>query len=93
MFITELNLYINYLKEEIENDAMPDSKKKKHYEVFCQNLLEGISYYQGLDMVAADEHAFGCSLYQATEQVKFILEAIRSAETGDSREKQKVPLT
>lgn len=93
MFITELNLYINYLKEEIENDAMPDSKKKRHYEVFCQNLLEGISYYQGLDMVAANEHAFGCSLYQATEQVKFILEAIRSAETGDSREKQKVPLT
>jgi hypothetical protein len=90
MFIAELNLYINYLKEEMENDAVPDAKKKKYYEGFCQNLLKGISYYQSLGIVTANDQAFGCSLYKAREQVETILAGIGSAIVGDSEGKKEV---
>lgn len=50
MFIKELHLYIDYLKEQLEGDDQPKtfSKKKKYYTSFYQNLREGISYYRKL---------------------------------------------
>jgi len=50
MFIKELHLYIDYLKEQLEGDDQPEtfSKKKKYYTSFYQNLREGISYYRKL---------------------------------------------
>lgn len=54
MFIAELNLYIDYLKEELENDTKTDqfSKRKKYYASFYQNLCNGISYYRSLNMAS-----------------------------------------
>jgi hypothetical protein len=50
MFIAELYLYIDYLKEQLEEDTHTDqfSKKKKSYASFYQNLREGIAYYSRL---------------------------------------------
>ncbi len=48
-FINELKLYIDYLKD-IINDAINklDDKSRKYYTSFCNNLLSGIEYYQNL---------------------------------------------
>ena len=50
MFITELNLYVNFLQEElIKNNVARDARKIKYCQEFYQNLLLGISYYRGLE--------------------------------------------
>ncbi len=56
MFIAELHLYIDYLKEELENDFQSDNilPRKKYYTSFYNNLLSGIAYYRNLDQVAAE---------------------------------------
>ncbi|MGE5107699.1 MAG: hypothetical protein ACM3H8_09150, partial [Sphingobacteriales bacterium] len=50
MFIAELYLYIDYLKEELKNDIQAGQfeKKKKYYTSFYQNLSDGIVYYRSL---------------------------------------------
>ncbi|MCW3093355.1 MAG: hypothetical protein JWP81_4424 [Ferruginibacter sp.] len=50
MFVAELNLYINFLKEQLENEdfSNQDPKKKKYFIEFFSNLREGISYYKDL---------------------------------------------
>src|SRR5690606_19671580 len=52
VFINELQLYVNYLKNEIEfsgNDWT--NKKEKYFDLFKQNLEKGISYYKNLSQV------------------------------------------
>lgn len=48
MFIAELHLYIDYLREQLENDFDTEQfhSKKKYYTSFFKNLLAGIDYYQ-----------------------------------------------
>jgi hypothetical protein len=49
MFIRELNLYIDYLKKEIEQYTLNLSDRKPAYFVtFKENLLDGIEYYRNL---------------------------------------------
>ncbi len=49
MFIKELKLYINYLKEEIEQvEKSPSENRLKYFEKFLHNLENGISYYREL---------------------------------------------
>ena len=49
MFVKELNLYINYLKNEIEELKTPiDKKKAKYFKKFTENMNAGIAYYQTL---------------------------------------------
>lgn len=47
MFINELELYINYLRKEIEKFDF-SAKQTKHFKAFKTNLLEGIEYYKKL---------------------------------------------
>jgi hypothetical protein len=49
MFINELQLYIDYLKNEIEKqiDAIT-AKELKYFTTFKSNMLEGIAYYKSL---------------------------------------------
>ena len=73
MFIAELNLYINYLKEQIAEDIKADqfSKRKKYYSSFFQNLRDGICYYQELDEVSEQgQMQFLNSLQEASEELK-----------------------
>jgi len=49
MFIRELSLYINYLKEQIDDSPKPISEKElKYFFKFQKNLQDGIDYYKHL---------------------------------------------
>lgn len=49
MFINELNLYVDYLKKDVERHTTQlNEKKAKYFSKFRGNLLEGISYYKKL---------------------------------------------
>jgi len=49
MFIKELNIYIEYLKNKLEESKISmDKKQEKYLLTFTKNLEEGISYYQNL---------------------------------------------
>lgn len=48
MFIKELQLYVDYIKEQVQETINPDAKFHKYVTVFCQNLNAGISYYLDL---------------------------------------------
>lgn len=54
MFIAELHLYIDYLKEKLTGDLETGQldKNKKHYAVFYKNIRSGISYYRSLSSIA-----------------------------------------
>src|SRR5690606_11103410 len=52
VFINELQLYVNYLKNEIASSGNDwTNKKEKYFDLFKQNLEEGISYYRSLSQV------------------------------------------
>ena len=49
MFVKELNIYIDFLNEKIEEFKETfDDKKEKYLLTFSKNLDEGINYYQNL---------------------------------------------
>ena len=49
MFIKELNIYIDYLKTQLEETKIVVTKKQEKYlKTFAKNLQEGISYYQNM---------------------------------------------
>ena len=49
MFIKELNMYIDYLKNLVSEKTKPIEEKQKRYlDKFQNNLSEGISYYKEL---------------------------------------------
>ena len=48
MFAKELNIYIDYLKEQIADLKDPDKKSIRNLEKFKKNLLSGIEYYNSL---------------------------------------------
>jgi hypothetical protein len=74
MFIAELHLYIDYLKEQLEN-AQPEDilKNKKYYSTFYQNLKDGILYYQQLrNMSSTNRYQFMKALYNAGLELDYI---------------------
>ena len=49
MFIEELNIYIDFLKNKLEETKVSVTKKqKKYFSTFVKNLNEGVNYYNGL---------------------------------------------
>jgi len=49
MFINELNIYIDFLKNKFqENQALSSMKQEKYLKTFVKNLNEGIEYYHQL---------------------------------------------
>lgn len=55
MFIAELNLYINYLHEQLESDLQTGQleDRKKYYTNFYKNLKTGMAYYEHLPGMAS----------------------------------------
>ena len=51
LFVAELYLYIDYLKEELKDDIQNEQfeKRSKYYTAFFQNLRNGINYYRTLN--------------------------------------------
>ena len=49
VFVKELKMYIDYLKNEIENFSIDlTSAQTKKWNVYKNNLIEGIAYYEAL---------------------------------------------
>jgi hypothetical protein len=79
MFIKELVLNMNYLKEQIAEFKDTNDKIGKHLIGFCQNLLSGISYYRNLSesIVQAAKNVFLGQLQEYERDVKILLEGIQ----------------
>ncbi len=76
MFITELLLYINYLKEKLEEMYGTDEliKQRKYFTVFYKNLIKGISYYYELyPLININENQFNFELKSAELELELIL--------------------
>lgn len=68
MFIAELLLYIDYLKEQLAEEFHTEqfAKKKKYYASFYNNLWDGISYYRRLPgLTGRRRKQFDKALYYA----------------------------
>ena len=75
MFIKELHLYIDYLKEQLEEDTQPEqfAKRKKFHTSFCQNLRDGINYYRRLPGISGTSRdQFISDLYYAGEELDLL---------------------
>ena len=75
MFIKELHLYIDYLKEQLEEDTQSEqfAKRKKFHTSFCQNLRDGINYYRRLPGISGTcRDQFINDLYNAGEELDLL---------------------
>ena len=49
MFVNELNLYVDYLKNEIsKNLSTWTVRQEKHFQLFKENLIKGVAYYKSI---------------------------------------------
>lgn len=56
MFVNELQLYANYLKDELDKVKYAiEQKQEKYFTTFKENLMKGISYYKGIIPQMAQE--------------------------------------
>jgi len=77
VFIAELKIYINYLKEQlIKGDGdSKDPKRKSYYQSFLQNMGDAIRYYQELYNSNIIKHnTFEQSLWNAETEIAAIKE-------------------
>ena len=76
MFIAELHLYIDYLKDQIAEDILQPaqfSKKKKYYTSYFQNMKDGIAYYRQLtDITGTNRNKFMKALYYSAIELDFL---------------------
>ncbi len=72
MFITELKMYFDYFKKEVEKGAINPTKKQiERLEEFRKNLTDGINYYVGLFPQMVNETAeYRQRAYEELEQFK-----------------------
>lgn len=71
MFQKELQLYLDYLKEEISDLPMPQMREKKAWKNFCDNLTHGIAHYRellNLDLISNGQ-SFATGLMLAEEEI------------------------
>lgn len=84
MFMTELKLYVDYLKKEIERTISPTTRDFKSWEKFSNNLLDGIEHYGALlsDYLIENRFKFGMDLEEAKMEVMQIREAQLQVQVG-----------
>lgn len=72
MFITEIALYIQYLKEQLAQDEgkEPDAKRLKFYQEYYNNMMDGIAYYRELVYSGAFDAAFNEALDAQVKQLE-----------------------
>ena len=88
LFINELNLYVEYVKKDL-NAQLDDlnTKKTKYYEKFTEQLQNGINYYRNIiPELKQTTGAAAQELYQqllsAEEKLKFITADLQSLHAG-----------
>ena len=76
MFIKELQLYIEHIREQISENPMPDHKFVKYCISFSENLFKGIAYYRELFKAgqASLEKSFDQSLTEAEKLLQRLCE-------------------
>ncbi|WP_300439040.1 hypothetical protein [Christiangramia sp.] len=47
-FVKELQLYLNFIKEQLAEENSPGKRKIREWKGFCENLMSGIEYYRAL---------------------------------------------
>ncbi len=75
MFIKEFHLYIDYLKEQLEEFGHTEEflKKKKYFTSFYQNLRDGLTYYRRLKGIAVSyRNEFAKALNYAEQELDFL---------------------
>ena len=75
MFIAEVNLYMDYLEEQLKEEYHTDqfAKKKKYYSSFYNNLWDGIEYYRQLPYLSGRRRKqFDKALYYAAIELDAI---------------------
>jgi hypothetical protein len=77
VFVKELQLYVSYFKNEIEQSLKEKSQKQQnHLNKFRENLIEGISYYQELaNSVSMDSIDIIQKMKSQFSQLKFEIES------------------
>ena len=74
-FIAEMNLYINYLCDELskESGSIVDGKRKTYYQIFIRNLSDAISYYRKLvEESVINSDGFVGALINAEREIEII---------------------
>jgi hypothetical protein len=71
VFIKELQLYKNYLKEQVES-AGQDEKQIRYCATFAENLLSGINYYKSIEALA-DNSSFLRALENEEHEVNNLM--------------------
>jgi hypothetical protein len=79
MFINELNLYVNYLDDELSSQGSLDDKKVKFYTSFIDNLMAGIAYYNTINESQLLNDSFNHSLQEATMRIQSMREKMEMA--------------
>ncbi|MDN3658005.1 hypothetical protein QWZ08_20305 [Ferruginibacter paludis] len=76
LFVAELGLYLNFIKEQLENEngKEPDVKRKRYYTEFFKNLHDGISYYKQLPATPELNYTAFMQAMHAAEQSVGLLE-------------------
>lgn len=72
MFLAEMELYVNYLKESIEEEINTEAwaKRAKYFQNFTTNLQSGIEYYRSLPALA--KNTFLSTLESMENELHFI---------------------
>ncbi|MGF1638335.1 MAG: hypothetical protein ACFCUU_14765 [Cyclobacteriaceae bacterium] len=78
MFVKELTLYVNYLREQLEEAGSTlDAKQEKYIKTFAENLREGIDYYKTLSEKLKDDYEeLKTKMGNAIQQVEWQLNAL-----------------
>ena len=72
VFIAELGMYLNFIKDQwSETLGKPlDNKRKKYFDEFYKNLMNGINYYRQLsDVIKTNKKTFNEALDAAEKQL------------------------
>jgi hypothetical protein len=79
MFLKEMGLYVDYLRNKIQEVAQPITEKnEKYFSTFLENIQHGIDYYKDLfDRKAADLKLQKSRLLQSLDAMKEELGEIR----------------
>ncbi len=70
MFIRELELYMDYFRNEIKELKNPDKKVLRTLDSFCKNLQEGVAYYRELATSYVFSNQFEESLDKTEQELK-----------------------
>jgi len=91
MFVKELKIYLDFLKNKIEETKISMTKKQEKYLLaFAKNLNEGISYYYNLfanlkDIFEDTKSRISCELDAGRENLHFLnVEIIKAVEQKNS---------